>query len=186
MAPETRRLDGAVREAYVPPFAPPARRGSLADLPFDNAVAAGDQVVLSRRSPDGDWSDVTAAGFAEQVLAVAKGMISEGLTPGDRIAIMARTTYEWTLLDFAAWAAGLVTVPVYPTSSSSRRAGSSRTPAPSPWSPRTTAQARALGPELDRIPDLKHLWIMEKGHVERLAELGERVPDAEVEVRRAC
>ncbi|MBQ1094992.1 long-chain fatty acid--CoA ligase [Streptomyces sp. b94] len=185
VAPETRRLDGAVREAYVPPFAPPARRGSLADLPFDNAAAAGGQVVLSRRSPDGDWSDVTAAGFAGQVLAVAKGMISEGLAPGDRIAIMARTTYEWTLLDFAAWAAGLVTVPVYPTSSLFQTRWILQDSGAVTLVTETAAQAAALGPELDRIPDLKHLWIMEKGHVERLAELGERVPDAEVEVRRS-
>ncbi|MFD8426739.1 AMP-dependent synthetase/ligase [Streptomyces coelicoflavus] len=184
VAPETRMLDGAVREAYVPPFAPPVRRGSLADLPFDNAAAVPGQVVLSRRSPEGDWSDVTAAEFAGQVLAVAKGMIAEGLTPGDRIAIMARTTYEWTLLDFAAWAAGLVTVPIYPTSSLFQTRWILQDSGAVTLVTETTAQAAALGPELDRMPDLGHLWVMEKGHVERLAELGARVPDAEVEVRR--
>jgi len=184
VAPETRMLDGAVREAYVPPFAPSVRRGSLADLPFDNAAAVPGQVVLSRRSPEGDWSDVTAAEFAGQVLAVAKGMIAEGLMPGDRIAIMARTTYEWTLLDFAAWAAGLVTVPIYPTSSLFQTRWILQDSGAVTLVTETTAQAAALGPELDRIPDLGHLWVMEKGHVERLAELGARVPDAEVEVRR--
>ncbi|MFF7554950.1 AMP-dependent synthetase/ligase [Streptomyces olivaceus] len=184
VAPETRRLDGAVREAYVPPFAPPVRRGSLADLPFDNAAAVPDQVVLSRRSPDGDWSDVPAAEFAAQVLAVAKGMIGEGLMPGDRIAVMARTTYEWTLLDFAAWAAGLVTVPIYPTSSLFQTRWILQDSGAVTLVTETTAQAAALGPEMDRIPDLKHLWVMEKGHVERLAELGGRLHDAEVEVRR--
>ncbi|MET9192224.1 AMP-binding protein [Streptomyces olivaceus] len=184
VAPETRRLDGAVREAHVPPFAPPVRRGSLADLPFDNAAAVPDQVVLSRRSPDGDWSDVTAAEFAAQVLAVAKGMIGEGLMPGDRIAVMARTTYEWTLLDFAAWAAGLVTVPIYPTSSLFQTRWILQDSGAVTLVTETTAQAAALGPEMDRIPDLKHLWVMEKGHVERLAELGGRLHDAEVEVRR--
>ncbi|MFB6786106.1 AMP-dependent synthetase/ligase [Streptomyces olivaceus] len=184
VAPEIRRLDGAVREAHVPPFAPPVRRGSLADLPFDNAAAVPDQVVLSRRSPDGDWSDVTAAEFAAQVLAVAKGMIGEGLMPGDRIAVMARTTYEWTLLDFAAWAAGLVTVPIYPTSSLFQTRWILQDSGAVTLVTETTAQAAALGPEMDRIPDLKHLWVMEKGHVERLAELGGRLHDAEVEVRR--
>ncbi|WP_225636406.1 AMP-dependent synthetase/ligase [Streptomyces solaniscabiei] len=184
VAPETRRLDGAVREAYVPPFAPPVRHGSLADLPFDNASAVPDTVVLSRRSGDGRWSDVTAAEFATQVLAVAKGLISEGLMPGDRIAIMARTTYEWTLLDFAAWAAGLVTVPVYPTSSVYQVRWILQDSGAVTLITETAAQAAALGPELDRLPDLRHLWVMEKGHVEQLAELGERVPDAEVDVRR--
>ncbi|MFG3100112.1 AMP-dependent synthetase/ligase [Streptomyces sp. NPDC048182] len=182
--PETRRLDGAVREAYVPPLAPPVHHGSLADLPFENAAAAPGQVVLSRRSADGEWSDVTAAEFAAQVLAVAKGMIAEGLVPGDRVAIMARTTYEWTLLDFAAWAAGLVTVPVYPTSSLFQTRFILQDSGAVTLITETAAQAAALGPELDRLPDLRHLWILEKGHVERLAELGARVPDAEVDVRR--
>ena len=182
--PETRRLDGAVREAYVPSFAPPVTHGSLADLPFDNAAAAPDAVVLSRRGADGQWWDVTAAEFADQVQAVAKGLIAEGLTPGDRIAIMARTTYEWTLLDFGAWAAGLVTVPVYPTSSVFQTRWILQDSGAVALVTETAAQAAALGPELDRVPDLRHLWVMEKGHVERLAEYGAQQPDGEASVRR--
>ncbi|QOV36381.1 AMP-binding protein [Streptomyces ferrugineus] len=182
--PETRRLDGAVREAYVPPFAPPVTHGSLADLPFDNAAAAPDAVVLSRRGEDGQWTDVTAAQFAEQVQAVAKGLIAEGLTPGDRIAVMARTVYEWTLLDFAAWAAGLVTVPVYPTSSVFQTRWILQDSGAVALVTETAAQAAALGPELDRVPDLRHMWVMDKGHVERLGELGAQQPDGEVGVRR--
>ncbi|MET9966085.1 AMP-dependent synthetase/ligase [Streptomyces sp. NPDC006356] len=182
--PETRRLDGAVREAYVPPFAPPVTHGSLADLPFDNAAAAPDAVVLSRRGADGQWADVTAAEFAEQVLAVAKGLVAEGLTPGDRIAIMARTTYEWTLLDFGAWAAGLVTVPIYPTSSAFQTRWILQDSGAVALVTETAAQASALGPELDRVPDLRHMWVMEKGHVDRLAEYGRQQPDGEVSVRR--
>lgn len=182
--PETRRLDGAVREAYVPPFAPPVTHGSLADLPFDNASAVPDAVVLSRRGEDGQWTDVTAAQFAEQVQAVAKGLIAEGFVPGDRIAVMARTRYEWTLLDFAAWAAGLVTVPVYPTSSVFQTRWILQDSGAVALVTETAAQAAALGPELDRVPDLRHMWVMEKGHVERLAELGAQQPDGEVAVRR--
>lgn len=182
--PETRRLDGEVREAYVPPFAPPVTHGSLADLPFDNASAAPDAVVLSRRGADGRWTDVTASRFADQVQAVAKGLIAEGLVPGDRIAVMARTRYEWTLLDFAAWAAGLVTVPVYPTSSVFQTRWILQDSGAVALVTETAAQAAALGPELDRVPDLRHMWVMEKGHVERLAELGVQQPDGEVGVRR--
>ncbi|MCM1970680.1 AMP-dependent synthetase/ligase [Streptomyces sp. G1] len=182
--PETRKLDGVVREAYVPPFAPPVTRGSLADLPFDNALAVPDKVVLSRRTQEGSWTDVTAAEFAGQVQAVAKGLIAEGLMPGDRLAVMARTTYEWTLLDFAAWAAGLVTVPVYPTSSVFQTRWILQDSGAVALVTESVAQAAALGPELEHIPDLRHLWVMEKGHVDRLAEAGAAVPDQEVEVRR--
>ncbi len=184
MEPEIRRLDGVVREVSVPPLVGQVRHGSLADIPFDNADAAPGEVVLSRKAQDGTWKDVSAAEFAAQVLAVAKGLIAEGLVPGDRIAIMARTTYEWTLLDFAAWAAGLVTVPVYPTSSVFQTRWILQDSGAVALATESVSQAAALGPELDRMPDLRHMWVFEKGHVERLAELGRQVPDQEVTVRR--
>ncbi|MFD4561464.1 AMP-dependent synthetase/ligase [Streptomyces sp. NPDC058469] len=182
--PEIRRLDGVVREVSVPPMVPPATHGSLADLPFENAAAAPEHLVLSRQDEDGNWHDVTAAEFAEQVQAVAKGMIAEGLAPGDRIAVMARTSYEWTLLDFAAWAAGLVTVPVYPTSSLFQIRWILQDSGAVAMAAETVAQAAALGPETPRLPDLRHMWVFEKGHLDRLAELGRTVPDQEVSVRR--
>ncbi|MEU5798470.1 AMP-binding protein, partial [Streptomyces sp. NPDC047813] len=160
VAPRTRRLDGAVREAVVPPLAAPVTHGSLADLPFDNAAADPGAVVLSRKLGDGRWKDITAARFAEEVLAVAKGLIAEGLAPGDRIAIMARTTYEWTLLDFAAWAAGLVTVPVYPTSSLFQTRWILHDSGAVALVTETGAQAAALGPELQHLPELGgFVWI---------------------------
>ncbi|MGW3161042.1 AMP-dependent synthetase/ligase [Streptomyces sp. NPDC001089] len=182
--PEIRRLDGVVREVSVPPLVAQVTHGSLADIPFDNAAEAPEAPVLSRKDPDGGWQDVTAAEFAAQVLAVAKGLIAEGLAPGDRIAIMARTTYEWTLLDFAAWAAGLVTVPVYPTSSVFQVRWILQDSGAVALATETMAQASALGPERDRIPDLRHMWVFDKGHLERLAERGRDVPDQEVAVRR--
>ncbi|MFH8802592.1 AMP-dependent synthetase/ligase [Streptomyces sp. NPDC017936] len=184
VAPETRRLDGAVREAAVPAFARRVTHGSLADLPFENADAAPHAVVLSRRAPDGTWADVTAERFAAEVHAVARGLVAEGLMPGDRIAIMARTTYEWTLLDFAAWAAGLVTVPVYPTSSAFQVRWILQDSGAVVLVTETVGQAAAIGPERDRLPDLRHVWVMEKGHVEDLAEAGGHIPDAEVDIRR--
>ncbi|MBK6018860.1 long-chain fatty acid--CoA ligase [Streptomyces sp. MBT53] len=182
--PEIRRLDGVVREVSVPPLVPPATHGSLADVPFENAAAAPDHLVLSRQAEDGSWADVTAAEFAEQVQAVAKGLIAEGLAPGDRIAVMARTSYEWTLLDFAAWAAGLVTVPIYPTSSLFQIRWILQDTGAVAMAAETVAQASALGPETPRLPDLRHMWVFEKGHLDRLAELGRTVPDQEVAVRR--
>ncbi len=184
VAPETRRLDGEVREAYVPPLVAQVTHGSLADLPFENATADPARRVLSRRAAGGGWTHLTALQFADQVRAVAKGLIAEGLMPGDRIAVMARTTYEWTLLDFAAWAAGLVTVPVYPTSSLFQTRWILQDSGAVALVTETAGQAAALGPERDRLLDLRHIWVVDQGHVDRLAEADAAVPDQEVDVRR--
>jgi long-chain acyl-CoA synthetase len=89
----------------------------LADVVFSRAAADPDEVMLRRRTADGSWQDVTAGQFRGEVSAVAKGLIAAGLQPGDRVAVMSRTRYEWTLADYAIWAAGAVAVPVYETSS---------------------------------------------------------------------
>ena len=74
--------------------------------------------LILRKIGIGDtWRSITAREFYDEVHAVAAGLIARGLQPGDRVAIMSRTRYEWTLLDFACWAAGLVPVPIYETSS---------------------------------------------------------------------
>ena len=66
---------------------------------------------------DGGWQDVTARQFADDVTALAKGLMAAGIAVGDRVALMSRTRYEWTLIDYAIWAAGATTVPIYETSS---------------------------------------------------------------------
>ncbi|MFE5092697.1 AMP-dependent synthetase/ligase [Streptomyces sp. NPDC056638] len=182
---KVRGADGSVRQVSVPAFAPPVRRGSLAEIPFDNAREAPADAVLSRKQPDGGWQDVTAAEFADEVLAVAKGLIAEGLGAGDRIAIMARTTYEWTLLDFAAWAAGLVTVPIYPTSSAFQARWILQDSGAAACAVETADQGRLISQERKQLGDLTHLWQLDTGALGRLKSLGRNVPDDAVTARRA-
>ncbi|MFG2712546.1 AMP-dependent synthetase/ligase [Streptomyces goshikiensis] len=178
-------VDGVVREVIVPPLAPPGY-GSLGDIPFDNALAAPADAVLARKDRDGTWRDVSAAEFAAQVLAVAKGLIAEGLREGDRLAIMARTTYEWTLLDFAGWAAGLVTVPIYPTASALQARWIIQDSGAVACAVEDTAQARLISSERANLPGLAHLWEFDTGAIERLVKAGERIPGALVHARRAA
>ncbi|MFS0692352.1 AMP-dependent synthetase/ligase [Streptomyces nitrosporeus] len=182
---KVRAADGTVREVSVPPFAPAVRRGSLAEIPFDNAREAPAEAVLSRKQPGGGWQDVTAAAFADEVRAVAKGLIAEGLQAGDRIAIMSRTTYEWTLLDFAAWAAGLVTVPVYPTSSAFQTRWILQDSGAVACAVETKEQGRLVSQERRELSGLLHLWQFDTGALGRLKTAGEDVPDAVVAARRA-
>ncbi|MFD7846425.1 AMP-dependent synthetase/ligase [Nocardia sp. NPDC059764] len=83
---------------------------------FTQAERAPGRVLFSRPVGDG-WLDVTAEEFARLVSAVAKGLIANGIQPGDRVVLLSATRFEWSLLDFAIWAAGAVTVPVYDSSS---------------------------------------------------------------------
>ncbi|WP_107088448.1 AMP-dependent synthetase/ligase [Streptomyces sp. NRRL F-5755] len=188
--PRTQVRDGVVREVSVPPLAPPVRTGSLGDIPFDNAAQAPDEVVLARKKAGqgagGAWRDVSAAEFAAEVLAVAKGLIAHGLRPGDRLAIMARTTYEWTLVDFAAWAAGLVTVPVYPTSSAHQAHWILRDSGAAACVVESVEQTRLISSVRTGLPDLAHLWQLDTGAVGQLAAEGRRVPNALVTERRAA
>ncbi|MDQ0844362.1 long-chain fatty acid--CoA ligase [Streptomyces sp. V1I6] len=185
--PHKKLVNGVVREVSVPALVPAVTRGSLADIPFHNAREAPDDAVLSVKDAQGAWRDVSAAQFAEDVLAVAKGLIAEGLEPGDRVAIMSRTTYEWTLLDFAAWAAGLVTVPVYPTSSAFQARWILENSGAVACVVENAAQARTISQERRQLPGLIHLWAFDTGAVAQLRDAGEKagIPDAVVTARRA-
>nr|WSU74291.1 AMP-dependent synthetase/ligase [Streptomyces anulatus] len=177
--------DGRVQEVSVPRSAPVVERGSLAEIPFDNAREAPSDPVLSRKDAEGVWQDVTAAEFAAEVLAVAKGLMAEGLRAGDRVAIMARTTYEWTLLDFASWAAGLVTVPIYPTSSAFQARWILQNSGAVACAVESKEQGRVISQERKQLGGLAHLWQFDTGAIGHLKSLGKDIPDAAVTARRA-
>ncbi|GAA1675268.1 AMP-dependent synthetase/ligase [Nonomuraea maheshkhaliensis] len=105
-----------MREYSVPVLVDVPASAGLADTVFRRAEQEPGAVVMRRKAGDG-WPVVTAAEFRDQVAAVAKGLIAAGIGHGDRVALMSRTRYEWTLVDYAIWAAGAVTVPIYETSS---------------------------------------------------------------------
>ncbi|MFJ8791355.1 AMP-dependent synthetase/ligase [Streptomyces sp. NPDC102462] len=180
-----RDAHGVVREVRTPALVPAVTTGSLADLPFTNAAEAPDAVVMRRRE-QGGWHPVTAARFARDVTEAAKGLITAGLKAGDRVAIMSRTRYEWTVLDFAVWAAGGLTVPVYPTSSAEqvewivRDSGARHVVTETAEHTATVLAGTAEHPEPPRI------WTLDEGALGRLADLGRDVPDADVATRRAA
>jgi long-chain acyl-CoA synthetase len=101
---------------YAEPALAAPVRGGLADSVFETA-AEEPGTVLFRRLEDPSWTDVTAAAFAAEVAAVAKGLVAQGVQAGDRIGLMSRNRYEWAVLDYAIWTAGAISVPIYPTSS---------------------------------------------------------------------
>ena len=105
-----------MNEITVPAIIPPAAAGNLTNLISERAWFEPERIVASRPLGDG-WQPVTAKEFEEEIRSVAKGLIASSVKIGDRVAIMSRTRYEWTILDFAIWYAGAVPVPIYETSS---------------------------------------------------------------------
>nr|WP_245984177.1 AMP-dependent synthetase/ligase [Streptomyces tateyamensis] len=154
-------------------------------MPVRNAAADPTAVVLSRRTPDGSWRPVTAAGFAAEVAATAKGLVSAGIRPGDRILLMSRTRYEWTLLDFAAWTAGAVLVPVYPSSSAEQAEWIIRDCGPAMAVAEDATAAEVLTIAIARSRHPVPLWRLDHEATAELANRGATVPDAELDSRRA-
>lgn len=176
--------EGVVREARTPPLAPHPATGSIADLPFANAAEAPDAVAL-RRERGGTWEPVTAAAFADEVTAVAKGLIAAGLEPGGRVAVMSRTRYEWTVLDFAIWAAGGQTVPIYATSSTDQvewiiRDSGARFVVTETAENTATVTTGTAG---HQVPP--RTWELAANALTGLTALGKDLPDDEVTERRA-
>ncbi|MER6131585.1 AMP-dependent synthetase/ligase [Streptomyces sp. NPDC001815] len=181
----TRDDRGVVREARMPALAPRPTTGSTADLPFTNAAEAPDAVVVRRRER-GAWQPVTAAAFAREVTAVAKGLIAAGLEPGGRVAVMSRTRYEWTLLDFAIWAAGGLSVPVYPTSSPDQIEWIVRDSAARFVVVETAENAAAVTNGTAGHSERPRIWQLDGGAVPELTALGRDIADEEVTERRGA
>ncbi|MEU9699348.1 AMP-dependent synthetase/ligase [Streptomyces sp. NPDC047981] len=179
------REDGVVREAHTPLPAGPEPSGTPADIPFGHAADDPGAIVMRRRE-HGNWRPVTAAEFAGDVLAVAKGLIAAGVEPGGRVGLMARTGYAWAVLDFAIWSAGGQTVPVYPTSSPDQVAwilhdsGTRHVVTESAEHTATVAEAAATLPEPVRT------WQTDTGGLAELAALGAEIGDEVPAGRRAA
>ncbi|UUU22211.1 AMP-dependent synthetase/ligase [Streptomyces sp. DSM 40750] len=177
---------GVVREAHTPALAPRPAGGSIADLPFVNATEAPDAVVLRRADHHGTYHPVTATAFAREVTATAKGLIAAGLEPGGRVAVMSRTRYEWTVLDFAVWAAGGQSVPIYATSSPEQIEWIVRDSGSRFVIVETPENAAAVATATARHSQPPHVWQLDLAALAQLADLGRGIPDDEVTKRRAA
>ncbi|SFN59072.1 AMP-dependent synthetase/ligase [Mycetocola miduiensis] len=165
-----------------------------AAVPADPTANATDLLVervkLTPTSPlfavprGSGWEDVSAAEFHRQVIALSKGLVAAGIEPGDKIGLMAKTSYEWTLIDFATWFAGAILVPIYETSA----------PSQVQWNMSDSGAVAAILETADHFarfdevhPDLplvRNVWQINLGDLDKLAASGTAIPDEEIERRR--
>lgn len=171
-----------MREFSLPALYEVPADGNLTDIVRRNAAQHPDVAVIARKV-GGTWTDVSATTFLAEVLTAAKGLIASGVRPGDRVGLMSRTRYEWTLLDFAIWSAGAITVPVYETSSPEQVQWILGDSGATACIVELPAHAACVESVRDRLPALEHVWQIEAGGVEELGRLGADVSDATVEER---
>ncbi|MEU5940287.1 AMP-dependent synthetase/ligase [Micromonospora sp. NPDC047548] len=176
-----------MREFSVPPIVTVGDAANLTDPVWDNAEVAPDAVQFVRPAAGAEGPaqvDVTCRQFRDEVVAVARGLIGAGINPGDRVALMSRTRYEWTLIDYAIWAAGAVTVPIYETSSAEQAAWIIADSGAVAVVVESNAHATLVAGVRDRTPELRQVWQIEPGGVDEIIAAGASVEPTEVERRR--
>jgi long-chain acyl-CoA synthetase len=173
-----------VREFSVPPVATIADDANLTDPVWTNAEVAPDDAQFAR-PVDGGWQDISCAEFKSDVVALAKGLIAAGIQAGDRVALMSKTRYEWTLIDYAIWSAGAVTVPIYETSSMEQVNWILSDSGAVACFVETAAHADTVELARAGVPAMRTVWGIDAGRLKSLAADGVEVPDSAVDERRA-
>ena len=172
-----------MREFSLPALAEIPATANLANSVFRRAAEQPQAVMLRRPDPGEGWQDVTASQFKAEVVALAKGLVAAGIGVGDRVALMSQSRYEWTLIDYAIWTAGAVTVPVYETSSAEQAEWILSDSGARACFVETAGFEDMVAGFRDRVPDLSHVWRIEEG-LDSLRAAGADVGD-EVITERA-
>jgi len=177
-------MEARVRESTVPQLVEIDPSTNITDLVVQNAAARPDAVAF-RRWAAGGWEDVTAAQFRTEAAELAKGLMAAGIQPGDRVALMSRTRYEWTLTDVAIWFAGAVTVPVYETASADQVRWILQDSGAVAVVVETDHHAATAGQVREQVPALREVWTIDGGGLSALVQAGTTVSDDDLETRRS-
>jgi long-chain acyl-CoA synthetase len=174
-----------VRELHVASNLSTVTQTNTADFVYENAVNRPQHVALRRRV-NGAWVDVTSSQFGDEVNGVAKGLIAAGIQTGDRVAVMSKTRYEWTVVDIALFAVGAVVVPIYETSSAEQVEWILSDSGAKAAFIESEAHAELVASIRGKAPELANVWEFEKGALGDLTSSGSEVSDEEVTKRRTA
>ncbi len=159
--------------------------GNLTDDVLDRLGADPASVAFGVKGADG-WKDVTIGEFHAHVVRIAKGLISAGVDAGDRVGLLSKTRYEWSVLDYAIWWAGAVTVPIYETSSAAQIAWILEDSGAKACVVESTGHADKVASVQDQAVEMRHTWTIDDGGMSALETLGAEVSDDDLEKRRAA
>lgn len=175
-----------MEEFAVPVVVPADPDANIASLLAERVAATGDATFIEHKpTADAEWQPLTAREFEALAIGVAKGLVARGIEPGQSFGIMSRTRYEWTLLDFAAWLAGAVPVPLYETSSAEQVHWILSDADVRLLVVETAHHAQVVGEVRDQLPALSDVLVLDAGAIDTLTADGADVPDAEIARRRA-
>jgi long-chain acyl-CoA synthetase len=163
-----------VHEYSIPALAEIPASANLAKVIFGRAAEQPQAVMLRRPGPgglSGAWAAVTASQFRDEVVAVAKGLVAAGIEAGDRVAVMSHTRYEWTLIDYAIWTAGAITVPVYETSSAEQAEWILSDSGARACFVESASFEQVIDGFRDRVPALEQIWQIDPGTAKQVASL---------------
>jgi long-chain acyl-CoA synthetase len=149
-----------VREFSVPAQVTIADSANLTETLFSRAAEEPGRTMVRRKEGTG-WRDVSAREFADDVAGVAEGLVAAGIEPGDRVAIMSRTRYEWSVADYAIWTAGGVAVPIYETSSASQVQWIVSDSGAKAIFVESDDHEKAVASVRGELPGLTHVWRMD-------------------------
>ena len=181
-----------MREFSIPALAEIPATANLTTTIFRRADEHPQAVIMRRPGPAGlagAWTDVTARQFRDEVVALAKGMVAAGIGAGDRVALMSHTRYEWTLIDYAIWTAGAITVPVYETSSAEQAEWILSDSGARACFVETADFEQVIDGFRDRVPAVEHVWRIAPGSeasLPYLIEAGASVGDDVLAERAAA
>ena len=175
-----------MRDFAVAPRTASPLTGGLADSLFETAALDPTRPLLARRpeSSSSVWEEVSAVELRDEVVDLAKGLIASGISPGSRVAIMARTRYEWTVLSYALWAVGAEVVPVYPSSSRDQVEWILRDAGCVAVVVEDEQAVMTVGSVCATLPRLRHVWQLDAGALDHLVERGEFIPVTTVDSLR--
>jgi long-chain acyl-CoA synthetase len=154
--------DSVVRQHSIPALVEIPSSANLAGIVSQRAADNPQQVALRRPDGTGGWRDITISEFRDDVAGLAKGLIAAGIGTGDRVALMSRTRYEWTALDFAIWTAGAVCVPVYETSSAEQVEWIVSNSGAKAIFVESAAHEEIVTGLRDRLTTVEHVWRIEE------------------------